>query len=81
MARLFARQVSGPCGRASPWERFAANGSGRGRGSRQPAVESRPRSNREETHAIREWARQHGHQVNDRGRIPKSVIEAYQAAS
>ena len=24
---------------------------------------------------------QNGHQVNDRGRIPKSVIEAYQAAS
>jgi Lsr2 len=61
--------------------RQIGRGSGRGRGSRQPAVESRPRSNREETHAIREWARQHGHQVNDRGRIPKSVIEAYQAAS
>ena len=38
------------------------------------------RSNREETHAIREWARQHGHQVSGRGRIPKSVLEAYQAA-
>ena len=30
---------------------------------------------------MREWARQNGHQVSDRGRIPKSVIEAYQAAS
>ena len=39
------------------------------------------RLNREETHAMREWARQNGHQVSDRGRIPKSVIEAYQAAS
>jgi hypothetical protein len=37
--------------------------------------------NREETAAIREWAREHGHQVSDRGRIPKSIIEAYQAAS
>ena len=38
------------------------------------------RSNREETHAIREWARQHGHKVSDRGRISKSVMEAYKAA-
>jgi len=38
------------------------------------------RSNREQTAAIRAWARANGHQVSDRGRIPKSVIEAYQAA-
>jgi hypothetical protein len=54
---------------------------GRGR-PRQTAVADKPaRSNREETAAIREWARGHGHQVSDRGRIPKSVIEAYQAAN
>jgi Lsr2 len=54
---------------------------GRGRSHRQTAMTDKPsRSNREETHAIREWARQHGHQVSDRGRIPKSVIEAYHAA-
>ena len=61
--------------------RQIGRGSGRGRGRRQPATEKHTRSNREETHAIREWARQNGHQVSDRGRIPKSVIEAYQAAS
>jgi hypothetical protein len=61
--------------------RQIGRGSGRGRGRRQPATDKPTRSNREATHAIREWARQHGHQVNDRGRIPKSVIEAYQAAS
>ena len=56
-------------------------GSSRGRGQRQPAAtEKHTRSNREETQAIREWARQNGHQVSDRGRIPKTVIEAYQAA-
>jgi nucleoid-associated protein Lsr2 len=38
------------------------------------------RSGREETHAIREWARQNGHKVSERGRIPKSILEAYQAA-
>ena len=46
-----------------------------------PMTETPARSNREQTHAIREWARQNGHQVSDRGRIPKSVIEAYQAAN
>ena len=61
--------------------RQLGRGSGRGRGRRRPAAEKHTRSNREETHAIREWARQNGHQVSDRGRIPKSVIEAYQAAS
>jgi len=54
---------------------------GRGRSQRQTAMTEKPvRSSREETHTIREWARQHGHQVSDRGRIPKSVIEAYQVA-
>jgi hypothetical protein len=55
---------------------------GRGRTRGQAAMTEAPaRSNREETHAIREWARQNGHQVNDHGRIPKSVIEAYKAAN
>jgi hypothetical protein len=43
-------------------------------------AEKPARSNRDQTAAIREWARANGHQVSDRGRIPKSVIEAYQAA-
>jgi hypothetical protein len=59
-----------------------AGGRGRGRTSRQTVVADKPtRSSREETAAIRGWARENGHQVSDRGRIPKSVIEAYQAAS
>ena len=29
---------------------------------------------------VREWARQNGHQVSSRGRVPASVIEAYNAA-
>ena len=59
-----------------------AGGRGRGRAPRQTAVVEKPaRSNREETAAIRQWARENGHQVSERGRIPKSVIEAYQAAN
>jgi hypothetical protein len=33
-----------------------------------------------ETRAIRNWARQHGHQVSDRGQIPRAVLDAYRAA-
>jgi hypothetical protein len=35
---------------------------------------------REQTAAIRAWARQNGHQVSDRGRISKAVEQAFQAA-
>jgi hypothetical protein len=35
---------------------------------------------REQTAAIRAWARQNGHQVSDRGRIPKAVVDAFEAA-
>ena len=57
-------------------------GRGSNRARRQPAAaEMHTRSSREETQAIREWARQNGHMVSERGRIPKSVIEAYQAAN
>ena len=34
----------------------------------------------EQTAAIRAWARQNGHQVSDRGRIAKTVVEAFRAA-
>lgn len=34
----------------------------------------------ERTTRIREWARENGHEVSDRGRIAGSVIEAYDAA-
>jgi hypothetical protein len=43
-----------------------------------PKRSQRPAEGRETTAAIREWARQHGHTVADRGRIPASVLEAYE---
>jgi hypothetical protein len=55
-------------------------GSGRGRGQRQSTADRPARSNREETQAIREWARQNGHKVSERGRISQTVLEAYRAA-
>ncbi len=55
------------------------------RGAARGAVATRsPRSavraDREQTQAIREWARNNGHAVSERGRIPASVVEAYNSA-
>ena len=35
---------------------------------------------REQAGAIRDWARKNGHNVSDRGRIPASVVNAYEEA-
>lgn len=48
----------------------------RGRSTAPAAQESPPGRN---TGAIREWARAHGYQVSDRGRLPVTVLEAYAA--
>ncbi|TFV54236.1 Lsr2 family protein [Mycobacterium sp. PS03-16] len=61
-----ARKVSRGGGRASGGGRSRATGGGR--------------MDREQAGAIREWARKNGHAVSDRGRIPASVVEAYEAA-
>ncbi|MBP2320224.1 hypothetical protein JOF56_000609 [Kibdelosporangium banguiense] len=37
-------------------------------------------ANREQTKAIRDWARQNGYELSDRGRIPANVIEAFETA-
>ena len=63
-----ARKVAGR-GRASGAGRSKATG-GSGAG----------RMDREQAGAIRDWARKNGHEVSDRGRIPATVVEAYEAA-
>ncbi len=60
-----ARRSSRPASRS-----LAPNGRRGGR----PA-----RADREQTQAIREWARKSGHKVGDKGRIPAQVLEAYHA--
>lgn len=35
---------------------------------------------REQTQAIREWAKSNGHDVSDRGRISSTVIDAFESA-
>ncbi|WP_037163372.1 histone-like nucleoid-structuring protein Lsr2 [Rhodococcoides fascians] len=34
----------------------------------------------EQTRAIRQWAADEGYEVNDRGRIPASIVDAFEAA-
>jgi hypothetical protein len=41
---------------------------------------ARSTSDRERLAAVRAWAKANGHEVNDRGRIPNSVIQAYDEA-
>ena len=38
------------------------------------------RQSREQTQAVREWARQHGHNISNRGRIPASIQQAFDQA-
>jgi hypothetical protein len=37
-------------------------------------------ASREQAQAVREWARRNGHEVSNRGRIPASLTEAFEAA-
>ena len=49
----------------------------RGRSGSDGAQPSRSSSDRNRNAAIREWARQHGHELSQRGRIPASVLAMY----
>jgi hypothetical protein len=55
--------------------RKASTGNGR---RKRPTGISHPAG---ETPAIRAWARQHGHQISDSGRIHQTVKDAYYAAT
>jgi hypothetical protein len=39
------------------------------------------RADREQTAAIRSWARSNGHKIGEKGRIPSHIIEAYHATN
>ena len=73
MRDAFARYISAA--------RKVGRGSGRASGGgRSRATGGGGRMDREQAGAIRDWARKNGHAVSDRGRIPASVVEAYEAA-
>ncbi|GAA5113634.1 Lsr2 family protein [Haloechinothrix salitolerans] len=53
-----------------------------GKAARQaPKQAAKETGDREENRAIREWAREQGYDVSDRGRIPAEIIDAYHQAS
>lgn len=58
-----------------------ASGRARGRRTRSTSTSAAGRgTNRQRLADIRTWARQQGHQVSDRGRIPRHIADAYNAA-
>ncbi|KXP07933.1 MULTISPECIES: histone-like nucleoid-structuring protein Lsr2 [Tsukamurella] len=64
-----------------PYKEAARRTGGRKQSS-TPASARRSRAtiDREQSKAIREWAKGAGHQVSERGRISQDVIDAYNAA-
>jgi hypothetical protein len=50
-------------------------------GTGQRRQSARPSSSRQRSGGIRAWAKDQGIAVSDRGRIPASVLEQYQAAT
>ena len=58
----------------------AARTVGGARPSRARRPESAGRGNRDHSHAIRAWAKENGFEVSERGRISKTIVEAYEAA-
>jgi len=62
----------------APFVASARRSDGRRRSSGGPKMTLKSATDRERTAAIREWAREHGHKVADRGRIPGNVLEAYE---
>jgi hypothetical protein len=50
-------------------------------GTKSSGRASRSPSNKKDLSAVREWASKNGYEVSSRGRIPGTVLEAYDAAN
>ena len=65
----------------APYIRAGRSTGGRRKSRNGAGPNSSPeRTDKEQLDAIRSWARANGHEVSDRGRISKSVRDAYEAA-
>lgn len=58
----------------------AARRAGRSHAGARRARAGATRTGGDRTTAIREWARENGHKVSDRGRLSAAVVSAYDAA-
>ncbi|BBX88906.1 nucleoid-associated protein Lsr2 [Mycobacterium sp. NS-7484] len=63
------------------WVEAGRRVGGRRRGRAAGPARGRGAIDREQSAAIREWARRNGHNVSTRGRIPADVIDAFHAAT
>lgn len=63
-------------GRRTGGRAAAGRSSGRAAKAASPAP-----ARRSDSGSIREWARENGYTVSDRGRIPGNVVEAYEKAT
>lgn len=64
----------------SPWISPARQLGGRRPAGRAVQGTGPARSDHEQLDAIRQWARRNGHSINDRGRIPAAIRDAFDAA-
>ncbi|MFE9833961.1 Lsr2 family protein [Streptomyces sp. NPDC005551] len=51
------------------------------RTGRTTSGRTKPRASGDDTAQIRSWAKENGYEVNDRGRVPQSIREAYSKAN
>lgn len=66
----------------APFIGAARSVSSRGAGSGgSSGARKRRRTGQQDYSAIRDWAKKNGYQVSERGRVPASVLEAYEAAN
>ena len=63
------------------WVEAGRRVGGRRRGRAVGTGRGRATIDREQSAAIRDWARRNGHNVSTRGRIPADVIDAFHAAT
>lgn len=63
------------------WVEAGRRVGGRRRGRSAGSGRGRASIDREQSAAIRDWARRNGHSVSTRGRIPADVIDAFHAAT
>jgi Lsr2 len=82
---LFPRRHQRPCGRrvlrlGVPFDEYRFTQAARKTGSRRAGRGRASHSGGPSTREVREWARQQGIQVNERGRIPADVVAKYEEA-
>ena len=73
-------ELTGAGRRLRPRRRRGGAGSATKAANKTAAAKTRRRRRGAlDTAAVREWARAHGYTISDRGRIPRSILEAFTA--